>query len=140
MIYKIFNIIDFSSCYPVTIDAKFVESPLQIHFFMQNEPNFLNTPMNVNAIITTRYENKTNWTPGENEPKTNPIKPQKTRFQTQSNPIKPNFKPDQTQNNLKIPPSKFIIQYSTFEFLICLINVRLTASHLKKRKGFFYSG
>ncbi|MBW8038385.1 MAG: hypothetical protein FVQ85_00100 [Planctomycetes bacterium] len=30
--------------------------------------------MNVSAIITRRYGNKTNWTLGENEPKTNPIK------------------------------------------------------------------
>jgi hypothetical protein len=29
--------------------------------------------MNVNLYITTAYENKHNWTLGENEPKTNPI-------------------------------------------------------------------
>ena len=31
--------------------------------------------MNVNPYNTTAYENKSNWTLGENEPKTNPIKP-----------------------------------------------------------------
>ena len=31
--------------------------------------------MNVNKVITKEYENKPNWTLGENEPKTNPIKP-----------------------------------------------------------------
>ena len=31
--------------------------------------------MNVNPYNTTDYENKSNWTLGENKPKTNPIKP-----------------------------------------------------------------
>ena len=31
--------------------------------------------MNVTSLITVDYENKSNWTLGENEPKTNPIKP-----------------------------------------------------------------
>ena len=31
--------------------------------------------MNVNPYNTTDYENKSNWTLGENEPNTNPIKP-----------------------------------------------------------------
>ncbi|MHC4685930.1 MAG: hypothetical protein ACYTEW_16675 [Planctomycetota bacterium] len=31
--------------------------------------------MNVNKVLTKDYENKPNWTLGENEPKTNPIKP-----------------------------------------------------------------
>ncbi len=42
---------------------------------MQNEPNFGKAQMNVNLYNTTDYEEKSNWTPGENEPKTNPIKP-----------------------------------------------------------------
>jgi len=36
--------------------------------------------MNVNKVLTKDYENKSNWTLGENEPKTNPKR-------TQSNPI-----------------------------------------------------
>ena len=43
--------------------------------FMQNEPNFGKVQMNVNKVLTKDYENKPNWTLGENEPKTNPIKP-----------------------------------------------------------------
>jgi hypothetical protein len=43
--------------------------------FMQNEPNFPDTQMNVNPVITREYRNISNWTLGENEPKTNPIKP-----------------------------------------------------------------
>ena len=50
------------------------------HLFMQNEPNFRKSQMNVNPYNTTAYENKSNWTLGENEPNTNPIR-------TQTNPI-----------------------------------------------------
>jgi len=31
--------------------------------------------MNVNIYYTTDYENKSNWTLGQNKPNTNPIKP-----------------------------------------------------------------
>ncbi len=31
--------------------------------------------MNVNPYITTDYENKSNWTLGQNKPNSNPIKP-----------------------------------------------------------------
>jgi len=44
------------------------------NLFMQNEPNFGKAQMNVNKVLTKDYENKPNWTLGENEPKTNPIK------------------------------------------------------------------
>jgi len=57
---------------------------------MQNEPNFPDDQMNVSTVITAEYENKTNWTLGENEPNTNPIR-------TQSNPIKANIMPKQNQ-------------------------------------------
>jgi len=42
---------------------------------MQNEPNFRKSQMNLTSLITVDYENKSNWTLGENEPNTNPIKP-----------------------------------------------------------------
>jgi len=42
---------------------------------MQNEPNFGKAQMNVNKVLTKDYENKPNWTLGENEPKTNPNEP-----------------------------------------------------------------
>ena len=41
---------------------------------MQNKPNFPDDQMNVNKVLTKAYENIANWTLGENEPKTNPIK------------------------------------------------------------------
>ena len=41
---------------------------------MQNEANFRKSQVNVNLYNTMDYENKSDWTLGENEPKTNPIK------------------------------------------------------------------
>ena len=46
-----------------------------ITLIMQNEPNFLDDQMNVTVIYTKEYENKSNWTLGKNEPKTNPNEP-----------------------------------------------------------------
>ncbi len=51
-----------------------VKSPLQISFFMQNKANFQKSQMNVTSFITKHYENKSNWTLGENKPNSNPIK------------------------------------------------------------------
>jgi len=42
---------------------------------MQNKPNFPDAQMNVTSLITKDYENKSNWTLGENKPNSNPIKP-----------------------------------------------------------------
>ncbi len=42
--------------------------------FMQNKPNFRKSQMNLNLYNTTDYENKSNWTLGENKPNSNPIK------------------------------------------------------------------
>ena len=61
-------------------------------FIMQNEPNFRKSQMNVNKVLTKVYEYKSNWTLGENEPKTNPIK-------ANLNPIKANIMPIQSQTN-----------------------------------------
>ena len=65
---------------------------------MQNEPNFLESQMNVSTVKTADYENKSNWTLGENEPNTNPIK-------ANTKPIKANTMPKQTQ--YKVNQSQF---------------------------------
>ncbi len=52
-----------------------VEDSLQIDLFMQNKPNFQKSQMNVNTDNTKNYENKRNWTIGQNKPNSNPIKP-----------------------------------------------------------------
>ena len=40
---------------------------------MQNKPNFRKSQMNVIIFSTKAYENKFNWTLGENKPNSNPI-------------------------------------------------------------------
>jgi len=50
---------------------------------MQNKPNLLDAQMNANAVITKDYENKSNWTLGENKPNTKPIKANTKPIQTQ---------------------------------------------------------
>ena len=53
--------------------STFVENPLQIDLFMQNKPNFQDTQMNVSIYLQTAYENKRDWTLGQNKPNSNPI-------------------------------------------------------------------
>ena len=43
--------------------------------FMQNKPNFRKSQMNVKSYNTKDYENKRDWTLGQNKPNSNPIKP-----------------------------------------------------------------
>ncbi len=54
--------------------STFVENPLQIDLFMQNKPNFRKSQMNVSAFSKIAYENKSNWTLGENKPKQSQFK------------------------------------------------------------------
>jgi len=42
---------------------------------MQNKPNFQDIHMNVGIFSKMAYENKSNWTLGQNKPNSNPIKP-----------------------------------------------------------------
>ena len=48
--------------------------------FMQNKPNFLDKPININPVMTKHYGNFNLLGHRKNKPKTNPI-------QSQSNPI-----------------------------------------------------
>jgi len=41
---------------------------------MQNKPNFQKSQMNVIIYLQTAYENKSDWTLGQNKPNSNPIK------------------------------------------------------------------
>ncbi|MBW8039453.1 MAG: hypothetical protein FVQ85_05585 [Planctomycetes bacterium] len=54
--------------------------------------------MNVNKVLTKDYENKPNWTLGENEPKTNPKR-------TQSKPISPPPRGVEQQSDVRSLPS-----------------------------------
>ena len=52
-----------------------VVSALQIHLFMQNEPKFRKSQMNVNKVLTKDYDKRTLGQRRKNEPKTNPNEP-----------------------------------------------------------------
>jgi len=43
-------------------------------YFMQNKANFQKSQMNVSIFSIMDYENKSNWTLGENKPNSNPNK------------------------------------------------------------------
>ncbi len=55
--------------------------------FMQNKPNFRKSQMSANLYDTTDYENKSNWTLGENKPNSNPIKPNFQKAQMNINSL-----------------------------------------------------
>jgi len=66
-----------------------VKSSLQIRLFMQNEPNFRKSQMNVSYYIRMDYEKWTLGERGKNEPKTNP---KRTQNEPKTNPNEPKFK------------------------------------------------
>jgi len=47
---------------------------------MQNKPNFQKSQMTIDTYLQKTYENKCNWTLGENKPNSNPIKPNQIQF------------------------------------------------------------
>jgi hypothetical protein len=51
-----------------------VERSLQIRLFMQNEPNFRKSQMNVNKVLTKNYEKMDTWWSGKKQSQTNPNK------------------------------------------------------------------
>jgi len=72
---------------------------------MQNKPNFQKSQMNVSEYKKMAYDNKHNWTLGENKPNRTQNKPNLTQFKPISMPIKPNSnpnKPNFRQDILKI--------------------------------------
>ncbi len=64
--------------------------------FMQNKPNLQKSQVNVKDCKKMTYENKYNWTLGENKPNSKPIQSQSNPIQTQN---KANTNPKQTQSN-----------------------------------------
>ncbi len=101
---------------PLHLSRTLYKSPI----FMQNKPNFLDAQMNVSSVLTSDYENKSNWTLGQNKPNSNPNKAnflkakmnvnslitkgyrKKDDFEVRinkpnSNPIQTQFKPKQSQ-------------------------------------------
>ncbi len=52
---------------------------------MQNKPNFQKSQMNLKLCKQMDYENKGNWTIGQNKPNSNPIKPNLKKAQMNVN-------------------------------------------------------
>ncbi len=98
-----------------------VEKPLQISSFLTNKANFRKSQMNVSIFSQMAYENKSNWTLGENKPNSNPIKANQTQFKANSNPI-------QTQSNpiFLLPKSPRLPHFSLSSFGRCF---HLRCSH-----------
>jgi hypothetical protein len=101
-------------------------SALQNKLFLQNEPNFTKSQINVNPLITSEYEQMDTWSIRKNEPKTNPNEPKtnpilanKTPIRTQTNPIQTQFR---TKNaavfNDKQPAGCRTITSKTFNTLV----------------------
>ncbi len=88
---------------------------------MQNKPNFPKSQMNVNPYNTTNYENKCNWTIGQNKPN--------------SNPIKPNFKKAKMNVNLTLTKD-----YRKKDDFIVRINKPNLQNAKNERKRFFTKG
>ncbi len=98
--------------------------------FMQNKPNFPKSQMNVKFYNTKDYENKSNWTIGENKPNSNPIKPNLQKAKMNVNSIitkdyrkkdafivrinKPNFQ--NTKNVRKLTYNKGLWQFSNRDY------------------------
>ena len=72
-----------------------VVSALQIHLFMQNEPNFRKSQMNVSDYTTMDYVKWTLGEHGKNEPK-----------RTQNEPKRTQNEPKRTQNEPKLKKAK----------------------------------
>ncbi len=62
----------FSSLF-TKLSSTTVENVRQITPFYAKQTQFPKSQMNVNPYNTTNYENKSNWTYGENKPNSNPI-------------------------------------------------------------------
>jgi len=67
----------------------------KINLFLQNEPKFRKSQINVSTVITTNYEQRTMNYEIKNEPKTNPNEPK-------TNPNKPNTNPISVFNHVKL--------------------------------------
>ena len=63
------------------------ESSTNQLLFMQNKPNLLDALMNVTSFYTVEYENKHDWTLGQNKPNSNPIKPNLRKAQMNVNSL-----------------------------------------------------
>jgi hypothetical protein len=65
-----------------------------INLFLQNEPNFRKSQVNITDLLTREYGKMDTWSVRKNKAKTKPIQSQ---YKPNSNPIRTQNKPKQTQ-------------------------------------------
>jgi len=65
--------------------------------FLQNEPNFRKSQINLSNYMTRDYVQMDTWSIRKNEPKTNPNEPKTNPILANKTPIRTQFKPKQTQ-------------------------------------------
>ena len=75
---------------------------------MQNKPNFQNTQMNLNFYLTNAYEDKPNWTLGQNKPNSNPIKPNLRKAQMNISYVKTTNYEQKTMNYANNKQTQFL--------------------------------
>ena len=65
--------------------------------FLQNEPNFRKSQMNLTDLLTMNYVQMDTWSIRKNEPNTNPNEPKTNPILANKTTIRTQFKPKQTQ-------------------------------------------
>jgi hypothetical protein len=93
-----------------------VESALQIHLFLQNEPNFRKIQINLTNLLKRNYEQMDTWSIRKNEPKTNPNEPKTNPILANKTSKRTQFKPKQTQFRRKkmLPRLTIKPRYNSF--------------------------
>jgi len=97
---------------------------------MQNKPNFRKSQMNVNPYNRTDYENKSNWTLGENKPNSNPISLKAKR--NANSFLQKDYENETAFRLRKNKPKQS--QFQTVHELVNRMKPKLLNFHLKIRK------
>ena len=112
-----------------------VMSALQIHLFLQNEPNFRKSQMSLSVLLIGDYEQMDTWSIRKNEPKTNPNEPKTNPILANKTTIRTQFKPKQTQSQYVCPPGstkEWKLDFwlsNLFDLQICLNRPKYSEIH-----------
>jgi hypothetical protein len=72
----------------------------KINLFLQNEPNFRKSQVNVSVLLTGEYVQMDTWSIRKNEPKTNPNEPKTNPILANKTTIRTQFKPNLSRRSL----------------------------------------
>ena len=78
----------------------------KINLFLQNEPNFRKSQVNITDLLKRDYEKWTLGQLGKTNPKRTQTNPKRTQFWPIKRQYEPNSNPIQTQFILSLPPAK----------------------------------